>query len=221
MRPDLAVLGDINGELMQAYEMLALHPRKLAREAQALIESGADYYAIRQLDPASLAPVARAARFVYLNRNCFNGLYRTNRNGEFNVPRGSNMGTLPSEQHFYRCAFALRKAQLRVRDYSETIADAGKRDFVYMDPPYKTTRRVHGEYGYGVFSVVDLPRLADDAQQLVRKGASVVISYAVDEGLLGLLPGWQKRTVKVWRGMAGTPAHRSMVREMILTSEVS
>jgi len=198
--------------------MLLKHPRSLARAAQALGASGEDYYAIRRIDPQTLDPIDKAARFVYLNRHCFNGLYRTDRLGRFNVPRGSNMGSLPSEGHFYRCHVALRSAELRTLDYAETIADAGEGDFVYMDPPYKTTRRNHGEYGYGVFSVLDLARFANDAQELRARGASVMISYAEDTRLLRMLPGWTRKTVLVWRGMAGSPARRTVAREMILIS---
>lgn len=218
IHPASAVIGDLNSDLIQAYEVITRHPRKVARRTKLLAKPGHDYYAIRATQPDELKSIDRAARFVYLNRHCFNGLYRINRNGAFNVPLGSNLGSIPSEGHFYRCAFALRSATLRAMDYAETIADVGRGDFVYMDPPYRTKRRNYGEYGYGVFSAVDLPRFADDAKRLVAKGAHVVVSYAHDRELLGLLGGWQRHTVRVWRGMAGEPTHRVMTREMMLIS---
>jgi DNA adenine methylase len=218
IHPPKAVLGDLNADLIQAYEMLVRHPRKLARQARDIGTSGLDYYGIRAMNPQDLDPITRAARFVYLNRNCFNGLYRTNRLGAFNVPLGTKTGSMPAEDQFYRCAFALRGVQLRALDYSNTIADAKSGDFVYMDPPYKTARRNHGEYGYGVFSEVDLLRFAEDARRLDKAGATVLISYAVDRRLVKLLAGWSKITVKVRRRVAGAPAHRTVAREMILTN---
>jgi DNA adenine methylase len=218
IHPSNAVLGDLNADLIQAYEMLVQHPRKLARQARHIGASGLDYYGIRAMNPQDLDPMTRAARFIYLNRNCFNGLYRTNRLGAFNVPLGTKTGLMPAEDQFYRCAFALRGVQLRAVDYSKTIADAQSGDFVYMDPPYKTARRNHGEYGYGIFSEVDLVRFAEDARRLDKVGATVLISYAVDRRLVRLLAGWNKITVKVRRRVAGAPAHRTVAREMILTN---
>ncbi len=218
IHPTKGVLGDLNSDLIQAYETLVRHPRKLARQARELGASSVDYYSIRAMKPQNLDPLTRAARFVYLNRNCFNGLYRTNHDGDFNVPLGTKTGSMPTEEHFYRCAFALRGVELRPFDYSKTIADVKKGDFVYMDPPYKTARRNHGEYGYGVFSEVDLRRFAEDARRLDKLGAAVVISYAVDRRLATLLPGWRKVTVKVRRRVAGAPAHRTIAHEMILTN---
>ena len=89
LRPDRAILGDFNVELMQAYRTIAKHPRLIAREVLRLPASQAAYYRIRSLVPNLLTPLHRAVRFAYLNRYCFNGVYRTDRKNRFNVPQGA------------------------------------------------------------------------------------------------------------------------------------
>src|SRR5207249_4249691 len=130
-----AILGDVNPELMNAYEMLRGHPWQLWRRATAFSQKASVYYVLRRVDPEGLSPLDRAARFIYLNRYCFNGVYRTNRRGQFNVPRGHSTGGIPPPQSFYRCSVALRAAALIRADFSTTLADAKAHDFVYLDPP--------------------------------------------------------------------------------------
>jgi DNA adenine methylase len=147
LRPRKAVLGDINSELIETYRTIAKHPKLVARSLHALRGDKRTYYRLRD-HYAPESPVDRATRFVYLNRHCFNGVYRINRAGRFNVPRGNRTGGIPSEAEFYRCSIALRGTELRAGDYRTCLADIGSGDFVYLDPPYASRRRnTHGEYG--------------------------------------------------------------------------
>jgi hypothetical protein len=96
-RPRRALLGDFNEELMHTYRAIRCHPRLVSRAASSWGDDSATYYEVRSLSAVSLDPIQPAARFTYLNRYSFNGVYRTNKEGRFNVPRGRDTGSLPSE----------------------------------------------------------------------------------------------------------------------------
>jgi DNA adenine methylase Dam len=106
------------------------------------------YYKLRETEPSTLTPSARAARFIYLNRFCFNGLYRTNRLGQFNVPYGGNKsGNIPSAEVLGNCSMLLKNARLITGDFENVLRQARSGDFVYMDPPFSVkARRVFNEY---------------------------------------------------------------------------
>ena len=108
LKPKKAILGDINEELLRAYNTIRKHPKMVARAAKVIPNSKVMYYKIRNTDPNILNPVDRAARFVFLNRFCFNGVYRVNKRGQFNVPRGYRTGQIQDESMFYRYSLLLR-----------------------------------------------------------------------------------------------------------------
>jgi len=97
LRPARAILGDINGDLVATYHTIREHPRAVWNALQRIPVGKTSYYATRQLNPNDLSDVNKAARFIFLNRFCFNGLYRTNLQGRFNVPYApARTGSLPS-----------------------------------------------------------------------------------------------------------------------------
>ena len=179
------------------------------------------YYALRKVDPETLDPVGRAARFIYLNRLCFNGLYRTDQKGRFNVPYGTRTGRFPTEAHLYRCSVALRDADLRCGDFAETTSDAGQGDFVYLDPPYtRSPEHAYGVYGYGSFSAEDMSRMLTALHSLDRAGATFLFSYAdiptrcPAPRYLGRAPGHRARQI------AARVSARSLRAEVLITNRV-
>jgi DNA adenine methylase len=219
LKPNRAVLGDLNGELIQTYAILRDHPRLLHRRTAALPNNDQCYYRVRRQSPTQLPRFEAAVRFLYLNRYCFNGVYRTNRNNEFNVPRGASTGSLPSEAAFYRAAIALRRAELRAGDFATTLADIQEGDFVYIDPPYDTASRPrYGEYGYGSFSSADLPRLVQALVNIDRAKAYFLLSYADTAPLRLLAQAWWQRRLIVRRHVAGFAEDRSRVRELLVSN---
>jgi len=189
---------------MQAYRVIAKHPRKVARLVAKMPNSADSYYLIRAQSPIALPDVERAARFLYLNRNCFNGVYRTNKENEFNVPRGTRPGLPLSEAEVVRCSYALRSAILLSDDFTFTVQDVRQGDFVYLDPPYLAKERPSfGEYGYGSFGISDIDRLIETLNLLDAKKAHVLLSYTADEKLLQALSNWSIQFVKVRRQVAG------------------
>jgi DNA adenine methylase len=217
LRPGNALLGDFNLELVTALRALKAHPRQLHRAVVALGGDSATYYDVRDCwDPST--PFEVATRFVYLNRHCFNGIYRTNRAGKFNVPCGRSQGAVPSEAAFYRCSYALRAAQIECWDFRDTLGTARAGDFVYVDPPYSSMRSTYGEYGYGSFSEADLADLVALLQQADRAGAKVVVSYTDDTELAAQLPEWLCSSVSIRKTVAGSPSHRVSRDELLLSN---
>lgn len=220
LNPPTAVLGDINDELLLAFGTIRRHPRLVVREARSFNTDKRSYYRIRSIDPTDLPAIGRAARFLYLNRYCFNGVYRTNRLGQFNVPRGVRTGKIPSDKLVYRCSIALRSAELRSGDFSICLSDIRKDDFVYLDPPYASLHRpCYGEYGYGSFGAGDINRLAQSLIDIDRAGATFLLSYSANASALnGLLRRWFVRRIVVRRHVAGFARHRAAITEILASN---
>lgn len=217
-RPETAILGDFNAELIRTYETIARHPRIIARSVMALPPSPKTYYSLRDQDPIELDDLPRAVRFVYLNRYCYNGVYRTNRQNRFNVPMGNRVGRPPSESEFVRASIALRSAVFSDTDFETTMAMAKRGDFAYLDPPY-STRAVqgYGEYGYGAFNSHDLDRLLGVLDRASSRGVQLLLSYMDDPEIRGQFRDWSVIELAVQR-QVGSSRSRSAVSKEILMS---
>jgi DNA adenine methylase len=217
--PQRALLGDINADLMNVYETLRAHPRRLAATVKSIRHSKQTYLRIRSASPNRNDPLKRAAHFVYLNRHCFNGVYRTNRMGRFNVPMGTNTGAMPTDGAYFRCSVALRKAKFVTADFETTCALAGRADFVYLDPPYSSSERPrYGEYGYESFQPLDLGRLKTVLESLDGRGCSFLLSYADSRKVRHHLRRWSIRPLLVRRHVAGFVAHRAVAQEVLVSN---
>jgi DNA adenine methylase len=219
LRPDEAVLGDFNPSLIETYGSVARAPHAIFQRLSGFPQTDEFYYRLRAVKPATLKPLDRAARFVYLNRFCFNGVFRTNLNGDFNVPKGTRTGVLPTDQELSMNAAALRKAHLIAGDFEKTIETAVAGDLVYLDPPYSLSEdRNRGEYGYGAFSSDDLPRLETTLKALDQKNAHFLLSYRCSKLVRERFGCWQQRTLTVRRHVAGFSEDRRNVREMLISN---
>jgi DNA adenine methylase len=220
LRPASAILGDKNEELINAYRVISKHPEEVYHAAKSYPRGRSAYNALRSENPTALSAIWRAARFVILNGYSFNGIYRTNAEGRFNVPfsRSKTRG-IPSLQLFRACADLLRRAELRSADFGQVIRYARPGDFVYLDPPYATdSRRVFTEYGARPFGTPDLIRLQQHLRQLDSKGVAFVLSYADCQELRAAKLPWHTRTVMVRRNVAGFRNDRRRAREMIISN---
>jgi DNA adenine methylase len=216
LRPTRAILGDQNSALIETYRILRRHPRLLTRAIRAF--GGPEkYYAVRSMSPQALTPIVAAARFVYLSRFCFNGVYRTNRDGAFNVPRGINTGNVPTDTEFYRTSIALRSAELRDCDFASCLKDVRAGDFVYLDPPYgSSTRDCYGEYGYDCFSEHDLGRLIRCLQDIDSVGAWFLLSFRASDDLARRVANFNTVEVDIRRHVAGFAHARGIAREVLV-----
>lgn len=178
-RFERAVIGDSNGELMLTYATLGTNPSSVIANLRkhVLPHNEAYYYEVRSSRPKTDA--ARAARFIYLNRTCFNGLYRVNRKGEFNVPFGSYKNpTICDEELLRSVATTLGRTTMVSTDFEKTVVVAGKGDAVYFDPPYAPLSPTSSFTSYtpGGFGSRDQERLRDVAKELIDRGAHVLLS---------------------------------------------
>jgi len=220
LQPKKAILSDLNRELMETYRVMSLHPKSVHRAVMAMPVTKRYYYELRAELPTSLGRIQRAARFIYLNRHCFNGVYRTNQRGIFNVPRGTRLGAIPNKDQFQLAAVALRRAKLLAGDFEEVTKYVRRGDFVYLDPPYaKSGARRRGEYGYASFDISDVERLATCLNRIDRTGAVFLLSYADCREIRAISSLWHKKTILVRRHVAGFVKHRAVVREVLISNQ--
>jgi DNA adenine methylase len=221
LAPNSSLIGDINHALIDAYSCLKENPSQLHIELKKLPVGETAYYTIRKSKDSG-DRFKNAAKFIYLNRFCFNGLYRTNRDGVFNVPYGGSdgrSGSLTSLYGLEKCATLLKKAQLLSGDFERCLSLAKENDFAYIDPPYAvSSRRVFSEYHGSTFSKKDIARLRGMLFHLNEIGCKFLLSYAASpEGEL-LSKGFHKTKLKVQRNISGFLSGRSISDEIVVSN---
>lgn len=218
--PLRAVLGDLNEDLIRTFRAVRRAPDAVYRALTRFPRGRASYYRVREMAREKLGDATMAARFVYLNRFCFNGLYRTNAQGEFNVPYGApKNGNVPDLAQLRACGRLLSRARLLNADFRRTLAMVDAGDFVYLDPPYAVSRRrVFVEYGRSPFSTSDLADLAGWLEEIHRRGAVFIVSYADSHEARRLFKGWRRRRFAVRRNVAGFSAARRNHYELFLSN---
>lgn len=219
--PQDAILGDLNSELLCTYRELQTDVSRVLDCLRRLPSTKRGYYTVRAQNPNSLSPAEIAARFLYLNHYCFNGLYRTNSSGYFNVPVGRSKSKVNpiNENAIIQAARALRSAILLSADFQVTLAHANAGDLVYLDPPYIVRKkRVFSEYLPGSFSERDLERLRASLEELDRKGAKFLLTYEDCRDARSLFNRWDITSMTVRRNIAGFVGKRVTTDEIIVTN---
>lgn len=174
---------------------------------------------MRSSQPRS--PSARAARFIYLNRTCWNGLYRVNLRGEFNVPKGTKKCVVLDTDDFRRVSRVLGRASLVVSDFEPIIRRAGKGDLIFADPPYVTSHSNNGflKYNEKLFSWDDQVRLRDCLIEAKEKGVYVLSTNADTPPIRQLYEDhFSVRSVTRSSVIAAGPGRRGKTSELIVTS---
>lgn len=222
LQPKEALLSDANDDLIATYRGIRARPQQLVdllREHESR-HSRRHYYAVRSLRPTSL--VERAARVIYLNRTSFNGIYRVNQAGTFNVPKGDRDTVLYPTDDFPAAARLLRGSILLSRDFSETVAEANKGDFVFADPPYTVRHDNNGfrKYNEVLFSWDDQVRLALALRQARDRGALVVATNANHSSVRSLYRehGFRLKTVSRFSAISADPRSRRQLHELVIRS---
>jgi DNA adenine methylase len=221
IKPPKAILGDLNPELIATYIEVKYRVAAVMKELKALRpEDKIEYLRLRATDVSTMTPPARAARFIYLNRYCFNGIYRTNLAGKFNVPySGVRCGSVPQDEVFEKCSNRLRRARIFNGDFENVLRRAEKGDLVYMDPPFAVrARRVFREYDPSTFTHEDITRLRSWMERLNAARINFVISYAESDEADVLRKNFSYETVSVRRHIAGFAAHRALTNELLISN---
>lgn len=223
-----AILADANAELMAAFSTVrdrveevvaALEPLAAAYLAADRAGRRDLYYRVRGTEPAGAAE--RAARLIFLNRTCYNGLYRVNRQGRFNVPHGRYVRPrICDAANLRACAAELATAELRCADFEAICALAGPGDFVYLDPPYHPLSATANFTAYTErsFGWADQERLAAAVRALAARGAWFALSNSAHPAVARLYEGLQPLTVPMSRAINSRPAGRAAVPEFLFTN---
>jgi DNA adenine methylase len=190
--PTSAILSDLNDDLINAFRAVEQRPQELLNAISGLKVDPETYYFIRQHEPSD--PCGRAVRFIYLNRTCYGGLYRENKEGRFNVPYGGGSRTPKPlwERSLIKNAHGILAScdiDLRKCDFGEVLEEAREGDVVYCDPAYRGAARDRFDrYGKVVFGWHDHARLASAAWLASRRGALVLIRNASRDQIINLYP---------------------------------
>jgi DNA adenine methylase len=221
-RPDRAVLADINKELINFYNSCKRDPQRVFDIASAIPRTAVIYSRVRSGFHQQEDPATRAAHFFYLNRNCFNGLYRTNRSGQFNVPfSDSRTGRMHSKEEFFAAVAALKRTRFVASDFEPLINKYSHEDaFFFVDPPYATeARRPFTEYDRQIFGPKDLERLLICLENVDAKGGKFALTYDVSfSRLLKRRRHWRQQEISVRRNISGFASSRRTAVEVLTTN---
>lgn len=180
-----AFLSDLNAELIETYEVLRDNPNQIIEFLKQLQNNKDDYYRIRSIKFKS--DIQRAAQFIFLNQTSFNGIYRVNRKGEFNVPFGNrNKKDIVEEKNLLLVSNKLKGVTFACGDFENSIESINNRDLVFLDPPYTVAHENNGfiQYNQKIFSLDDQYRLAQFVEQIDKKGAFYILTNAKHDAIL-------------------------------------
>jgi DNA adenine methylase len=225
-----ARLADGNAALIECYAAVRDEPAKLidalGRLSDAYLSRDADgraafYYAQRARDPVD--PVERAARLIFLNRTCFNGLYRLNASGRFNVPHGRYANPRILDEPGLRAASAcLQGVELVAEDFESACAAAQPGDFVYLDPPYVPLSRTSSftSYTSGDFGPAEQERLRDTFNDLTRRGVAAMLSNSEHPFVRELYEGrgYDLELVTMSRAINSVGTKRAPIPELVISN---
>ncbi|WP_211339360.1 DNA adenine methylase [Nocardia mexicana] len=223
IKPERAVLGDLNEDLMTVYRGIQQDPQaiQLLLEKHHLNHNKEHYYEVRQRVPSLLAD--RAARIIYLNRTCFNGIYRVNQRGEFNVPIGNRTRVVRDTDNFPGVSELLAGAELRHGDFEPLVDEAQPGDLVFLDPPYTVRHNSNGfiKYNEQLFSWDDQERLAKAATRAAERGAHVIVTNANHDTVRKLYPtrAFRSRRVSRFSSISASSESRQHFEELIIISK--
>lgn len=191
LQPKKAVLSDKNRVLIETYQAIQQDWQKVYDKLRAhhLQHSKEYYYRIRESKPTSMT--GKAAKFIYLNRTCFNGIYRVNQKGVFNVPIGSRENVIFPWDDFEGISRVLQGAELRKGDFEETIQMAREGDLLFVDPPYTVRHNKNAfiKYNETLFSWEDQIRLSTCLKEASQRGVQIVGTNACHKHVKGLYRG--------------------------------
>ena len=221
LAPSRASLTDVNAELIDCYRTIRDHVEDVITALGRHRYAPEHYYRVRAVDPARLSLPQRAARTIFLNKTGYNGLYRVNRAGKFNVPMGRYTNpTVCDADNLRACSAALRGVELERRDFVEQASRARAGDFVYFDPPYDpmSPTSAFTSYAPGGFGIEGQRRLAQLFADLARKGVQVVLSNSDTPFIRELYRPFRVTPILASRSINSRGSRRGKVGEVLVTS---
>lgn len=222
--PEKAFLSDLNNELIITYNVIKNDVEKLIISLKKHQTDKEYFLKIRALSPADFSDVIVASRFIYLNRTCFNGMYRVNSKGGYNVPFGKYTNPLIcDEDNLRKVSNALQKVKIKKQDYKEILKETKKGDFVYFDPPYYPVSKTASFTAYTseTFLKKDQTELRDTFIKLHKRGCYVMLSNSdtpfinkIYSGLKGI----RINKVEAGRAINSNGSGRGKITEVLVTN---
>lgn len=225
LQPENAIINDFNTELVNVYNVVKNNLEDLIIDLRRHENTPEYFYQIRGLDRTDefyrLTEVQRASRIIYLNKTCFNGLYRVNNAGEFNAPFGRyknpnivNEPTLKAVNKF------LNKNNISINsgDYSDILETTDKNSFIYLDPPYHPISENSNFTGYvqGGWDMFDQIRLREVCDNLNEKGAKFLLSNSSSQFIKDQYDKYKITTVKAIRAINSVGSDRGEIDEVLI-----
>jgi DNA adenine methylase len=197
LKPSIAILSDANAELISTYVAMQQDWRKVRNALLRHSRNHSEEYYYEERSRKRRSPYERAAQLIYLNRTCWNGLYRVNRQGQFNVPKGTKTSVLLESDDFGTVSKLLKRAELRPSDFEATLKQAGPGDFLFVDPPYVTRHNLNGfvKYNDKIFSWSDQERLRLALGAAADRGAMILVTNAEHHSVRTLYSGFGKEII--------------------------
>ncbi len=225
LKPNKVILSDTNEELINCFVIVRDKPSELVESLlnHRKKHSKEYYYAVRSIESNRLDSVDRAARLIYLNKTCFNGLYRVNSKGQFNVPFGDyESPSIFDKNTLFQASQLLRGVHLQVMSFEKILDFAGKDDFVYFDPPYIPLSKTSSftRYSKSDFSMKEQKQLSEVFEALHSRGCFVMLSNSDHALTRELYRDYKKNTVVVRakRMINSVGSKRGAIDELIVTS---
>jgi len=212
-----AVLSDQNSELIETYRSVRDDVEGVVRELKKYRHSEEAYYEARAQNPRS--PLKCAARMIYLNRTGYNGLYRVNRSGKFNVPFGRYVRpNYCDEEHLHAVALALKGVRLEIADFEELVASCRPGDAVYFDPPYVPVSPTakFSEYHHKAFDDAEHERLEICYGKLWERGVATVLSNSDTPRTRELFDKYEHEFVSARRSINSVSKKRGPIEEILV-----
>jgi DNA adenine methylase len=221
-KPKEVYLSDNNEELINTYLVIRDSVERLISQLKEYKKSHSKefYYEVRAENPKNLSLSERAVRFVYLNKTCFNGLYRVNSKGEFNVPIGSYKNpSIVNEKELREISKLLKDVNIKAQQFNKIESRVRRNDFVYFDPPYYPIKRgSFTTYTKESFLDKEQMELARLFKALDKKGARVMLSNSDSGFIKGLYKGYNIGIVKASRMINCDAKGRGKINEIIVTN---
>ena len=214
-----SIISDLNEELVITYKQVKENIYEVVAVLDSYVNSEEFYYKIRSVNPVTLSHSERAARLIYLNKTCFNGLFRVNKKGEFNVPYGKRTGPFLNKQNLIGASQYLQNTEIHHLDYKETLKKYAKKgDFVFLDPPYQPVGKFSDfkRYTKEFFYENDQIELANIFKDLTNKGCYVMLTNSDHPFILDLYKEFHIETIETKRLISSNPNTRTGIDIIVL-----
>lgn len=221
LNPTKGMLSDLNPDLVNAYNVIKNDWKGLLENLKKHQENHCLDYYYKIREQILRNPINRAAQFIYLNRTCWNGLYRVNLKGKFNVPIGTKISVILDTDDLKRMSRILQNVPIESLDFETAIDKAREKDFIFIDPPYTVKHNFNGfiKYNERLFSWNDQVRLRDAVLRAVSRGVKVLITNADHPSIRDLYINFKsKKSVPRASVLAADSRHRSPISEFIVRS---